>query len=185
MVLNTFGNCTGPGAIFETLDMIDNILGYSAKPAEDGIISDIGFYLTIKGTPGAWCKVKYALYSYVGLGDAGTLLCETEEYSKSFNIFVTTKGFLYLPIAEDPHKLTKDTYYYLCAWGDASAATVLTAYRNRFSHLTNRSFEKALAYDDWPATMTGETGKQWSQYACGKYKPSTTVSGYGRVTWTP
>lgn len=161
--MDTFGYTTAGGNFAQ---ISDYILGSHFTTTDAALATNIKAYLKNQTSN----KVaKCAIYEYLGQGDAGALIAQTEEKVIPVSQDWYTFNFATYPV------LASNTTYFLVAWANRPddvgvPACSLAADLEQWIGLYNE-----IAYGAFPNPMTGET------YSAGKHSIYATCTIYGPV----
>jgi len=139
----SFGCTTKTGS---PLGIENRIRGSWFTCPESGTAQSITVYLDCTSSAK---KAKTAIYAYVGVGDAGNIVGETEELT----IAVDFDGWKTFSFSDPKPSLSADTKYFLNGWGE-SGSGFLNMY---WTDEINKGLYKSVTYNGWESPLTGET----------------------------
>ena len=175
----TYGKCATNGVTWNSID--GKIRGRRTQPVVfAGYITSLSFYLKI--SQNTEYKLKGAIYEYLNLGDAGELLGESEEESRTSGLFgeIAWRSLNMI----DKVKIESGNFYFICVWASLISGTSIELGRD--SDLTTaRNFVVTTAYDGWLDPMAGETANKHNYYNCCSFVPYLSYSGRGYGANTP
>ena len=150
----TFGENDLPG-IYGLDDIQDIIRGTWYTCTLGGIADSMTGYLQYAGAMGQTLKVKYAIYDYVGGGDAGNLVGVTDEISEVFPFGLNVTAKRTANFSAPKPVLSPNTKYFLVAWAD-NLCNATNLVRNQLGEFPPIAVRLANAYNGYPNPMVGE-----------------------------
>jgi len=179
----TFGNTDVPTPLNSTsAPILNSIKGSWFACPETGIADSITSWL-VSGALGRWAaKVKYAIYAYAGVGDAGGLVGVTDELLYFGGGLEVHPGVQRTASFSAPKPLLYNVNYYLVAWATITSGGVGLVRSNTL--VANKHVRKDLAYDSYPNPMTGESAGNRRFFTYCTYTPAVFALKKPRQTAT-
>lgn len=152
--------------------MVDGtIMGGHAAPTVDGLVDSISAYIIVTTNPH---KMKAALYTYVGPGNAGTFIQGTEQRTIAVGA-LRWETWNFTP--PRPY-IVAGTQYWILIWAETLLGNASVAYDA--GGPAGHDLWVTVAYDGWPSPLAGENPSNSMRSIYATYSPTGVSGGAGK-----